>query len=330
MSAQAEKTLDCSARPRWGRELGSRVAVSVAAACLVPVGALGFAACGGTTGRPDPVAMESDDGGEGGADAPLDSTVDASSEAGDDSAQAFDTTIQYADQVLPDVAPFVEGGVEAATVSLPNCPPDLQAIYLPDGAVVPVDAGNASLGALEIPAAYAADGTQVPAPPGTPCATQVWTTSADCDQCLRTMAWGNADWAGSVAGAELPPCSDLVDAGNASVGPGNGRPLYTLCRELFDCYMQTRCFWGADGMDDCWCNEDQAHCLSNGGDGVCYAQELAAFQAPPATPYQMIINLSGRIDPASPAHAASSVDQVFNDITTVCAAACRGDAGGDP
>ncbi len=250
------------------------------------IGALTFAACGGTTGRPDMAAPGAADAG-GLADVTAEGAADAA--GGDDSAEQFDTTIQYADRVLPDVEAVGDGGFEAGSLML-NCPPDLQAITLQDGSVVPVDAGNASLGSQEIAATYASGGTQVPAGPGSPCATQVWTTSAACDACLRTTDWGNAGWVGEVAPAELPPCSDMADAGTAHVGPGNGMLRSQLCVELFNCMMQHQCFWGTAGPAGCMCNEGQNYCVMNGGDGVCFQQELAAFEAPPGTSYVTLLN----------------------------------------
>ncbi len=111
---------------------------------------IGAVACGGSTGR-EGLAMP-----ETQVEAGDDATIDFD-------AGLFDVVITYADRVLPDISAPPEAGGEAG-YPWPTCPPFID--VGPGGQ--PVTPG---IEVDQIPSVYGPDGSIVPAPDGSACAT---------------------------------------------------------------------------------------------------------------------------------------------------------------
>jgi hypothetical protein len=295
--------------------------------------------CGGTTGREDlpPPNLPSGTPGdatvpEGGADATL-------PQGTSDGGESFDVVIQYADQVLPDLQAPAQ--VDASTSTAVICAPDIPAVIAVDGGITLLLDGDISAQNFEVPAEFLDGGEQATAPPGSPCATHVWTYSAACDACLRFNQYGTSNWLGQYGPAELPPCSDLAEAGVATTGLMAGTPRVQICQNLFSCLLSTGCFTGTSGLVGCYCKEAVTMCNMNGGDGVCYPQELAAMEigsgSPGAIFTQVTLGLnavSASPTPSSQGHGAVNVNQTMLDMLTPgasgCRALCIADGGGAP
>jgi hypothetical protein len=237
----------------------------ILAGALCSAAALGWLACGGTTGHEDlPVEQ-----GPGGADATVADggvTADATVEAGDEGDfGAFDADIMYADQVLPEVnaaPPMTDAG--EAGYPWPNCPP-----FIPvrNGKPTTLAAANS-----EIPADYAADGAVVAAADGSVCASYGWLGSTSVDQCAVVNGYGT-----DTDNPLLPPCNWCVDAGVAVQGPQAGRSRYLNCLDLYACMVSTGC---GSIATTCLCgSQDTVDCESNmNPSGPCATQELASLE----------------------------------------------------
>jgi hypothetical protein len=243
---------------------------------LVVIG-LGLAAlaavtCGGTTGRE---GLPENDG--TGSDAGTDATVVPDDGGGVDSG-AFDVTVTYVDRVLPDVvAPPDTGVVEEAGYPWPTCPPFL--LVGGNGETTTDDGGPIPFGSEinQIPAVEE-DGGEAPAPDGSACATYGWLGSPAIDNCVTS---GFAGGGGTQDFVFFPPCNWCSDAGFASVGPGAGESLYTLCINLYVCAMQTGCGAAAGTQAVCLCGDaGGVECILDAG-GPCAAEEMAVLQVAP-------------------------------------------------
>jgi hypothetical protein len=290
--------------------------------------------CGGSTGHEDlpnmpslnmADATDSEAGADGGAADGTADALDGTAPEGDLDAydNSFDTTIMYADRELPDIqaAPEVGPGADAGN-ALPVCAPDIPANQLPDGGVVPVL--DMSGGDFEIPAVFTPDGGEAPAPAGSPCASQVWLGTAQCDLFTKENAAGAMNpWNGPYGTAILPPCSDLVDAGAPSVGPGAGVPRYQLCWNLFNCIVAHACATDPS-LSKCICKSSALQCLMNGGDGPCYQEELAALEIPPGKPsdeYLQVTKSFANIN-TMVGHAGGGINYMFQVVATNASAVC--------
>jgi len=243
----------------------------------------------------------------------------------DDASEVFDTAIQYVDRALPDVGMASEGGggaVEAGVL----CAPDIPAVYLADGGIALVLDGALLDNPTEVPAIFT-NGGQAPAPEGSECATQVWLGAAACDQCLRDQTGGvpGDPWAGQYGPAELPPCSDLWEAGTAAVGMGAGQTRYQLCIALLDCMLASHCATD-DGLNGCICTLPMAStCVSQGGSGPCINQALAAAEITGGTAGSQFLALSkqsGSNTGTVVGHAWGGVSKMAKDAFSYCQPQC--------
>jgi hypothetical protein len=210
----------------------------------------------------------------------------------------------------------------------PNGGPLLDAGFVidPDGAQ-PV--GTAP---YEVPAIWLDDGGEDVAPDGSMCATQVWFGSAACDTCIRLLTsvlpGGAANsWYGEYGPtANLPPCSDMTEAGLAVAGPGANRSRLDLCHEAFDCIAATQCFAG--GVSGCYC--EAGNCFTTGPNGVCGAAIQAALEVQGSTPADTMQKIAALIQnirpPTSVGHAGSSLGNLMAQIQSNCPE-CAGSAG---
>jgi hypothetical protein len=311
-------TATVRATPRGARCAAAFVAIVAAfAGCLVEV-----AACGGTTGQNGAPPSQPD----AGTDATMTVVPDG---GGDDADESLDAEIYYTDRVLPDVGTPGEGGSGGdAGGQWPLCPPDIPAILVDAGVGIPIYDGG-SFATYEVPAEYAAAG-QVQADPGSACASQVYLGSSACDECLKELVGGSQGdpWFGAYGSAVLPPCSDLWEAGAASVGPGAGTSRHDLCQALFNCISTSGCWAQSPGtIGACLCKPgDAGACVANGGNGPCYAQELAALEVPPGTSYVSVVMQSTNVN-TTVGHAGGGTNVLFNLIGGNCLSSCAPDAG---
>jgi hypothetical protein len=295
------------------------LALTTAATSIVMVAI----ACGGTTGR-EGLSMP-------GADA----TVDDG---------GWETGIEYIDRVLPDlyVAPMNSDGGEAGV--WPGCAPDLPALIPLDETNLPLfDAGFviALDGAVpsgwtiyEVPSIWLDDGGEDVAPDGSVCATQVWFGSAACDTCIRLLTsvlpGGAANsWEGEYGPtANLPPCSDMMEAGLAVAGPGTNRPRLDLCHAAFDCIAASHCA-AADSVSACYC--EAGSCFTTGPNGVCGAAIQAALEVQGSTPadtiQKMTLVFQNVRPPTAVGHGGSSLGNLIALIQGNCKTECAGSAG---
>jgi hypothetical protein len=285
---------------------------------------LSLVACGGTTGDELlPVAISP------GGDATLpDAAVEASVGVDDDAATIFDSTVQYVDRVLPDV--YVQPTQEDATASsLPSCAVDIPANTMsgPDGSIVAVPVLNGDIASFEIGAVFTADGGEAPAPEGSACATQVWLGSAACDECIKNQVGGGSmdPWHGEYGSAILPPCSDLYEAGAPTVGPGAGIPRYQLCWNLFNKIVATHCVTDpSNAIGPCICSSSSSNCLSKGGDGPAYQEELAALEIGGGMPGAEYLQATKALTVVGVAvgHAGGAVNSLFSFLVSNCQSSC--------
>jgi hypothetical protein len=313
-------------RPEGGsprRRLSGRVVVLAAFAGGLPC-LPALVTCGGTTGKEaNPGSTQTSDA-DIDAGVTVDATVDVTIDAGEDAADFFDTTIVYADRALPEGGGQPIQNEASAQQAIVMCAPDIPATYLLDGGVALVLDG-ASTANTEVPAVFT-DAGEVLAPEGSPCVTQVWLGSADCDQCMRDQFGGGmgGPWMGEYGTAEMPPCSDLLNAGTAAVGLGAGQTRYQLCENLLDCLLTSHCAT-EEGLNGCICNLPTAStCVSNGGAGPCINQALAAAEITGGTPGDQFFQLSkqlGRINPGV-GHAWGSISKLADDAIDSCQSSC--------
>ena len=215
----------------------------VAAGVLVlSSGAWVWVGCGGTTGQPDmpkPMPGASTD-----ATIPETSVSPAgdargSSPGADADDGTFDVVIPYANRIVPEA----HAPTEAAVLDWPACAPDVCGTAS-DPSQVTADSGWTSdygnCANFALPAVYDDGGVPVPAPPGSVCATHAWLGHKEWDDCLRGLGGPNVGYA-PPANYTLPPCHQLVDAGNAMTGLGAGQSLFALCQQVVTCIEQTGC-----------------------------------------------------------------------------------------
>ena len=314
-----EETAAARRRPRgaaWMTGLAT-----IAGACTG--GLVVLASCGGTTGQNGPPPGATNSG--------MDATVIDAGARGDDADESFDTSIQYTDRALPDVGAPGEGGSGGdAGGELPFCPPDIPAVFEDAGIGTPIYDG--SVATYELPAVFTAGGGTDLAPPGSPCASQVYLGSSACDECVKEQSGGLGPWTGAFGTALLPPCSDLWDAGSASVGPGAGLSRHDLCVALYECILTTGCWLTTPGdLTPCTCNPEDgggaAHCIANGGDGPCWPQELAALETPAGTSFvDTVMELNNAHSIVG--HAGGGTNAMFQSAgSDPCGQFCTLDAG---
>jgi hypothetical protein len=278
----------------------------VLAALGVGVALAALAHCGGTTGTDSPLPAMVD-----GADATVEGGSTDSLDAGSDRSvytNTFDVYIQYADQALPDVQTPTEGGSQSGP-GVPDCPPfiyvDGDGKPLPPGTCDPT--GQCFSQSDAVPADWT-DGGETLAAEGGACATYPWLGSLGIDECMTPNGIGETF-------NLLPPCNWAREAGAATQGSAIGTSRYTLCLNLYECFMRTNCFLNPKpaGMGtgifanpfSCLCeqpgeNFSAAACLQE--EGPCYDQEVAALEAPvsPSDPN------------ATPSYAASNFFQTMS------------------
>jgi hypothetical protein len=129
-------------------------------------------------------------------------------------------------------------------------------------------------------------------------------------------------------------------AGSPSVGAGAiaGKSRFQLCLDLYNCIATTHCFASPQlNIGGCLCSSPkQTDCQANGGNGPCYAQELAALEVGPGTPaeqFQQVTHLATNNIPLQ-GHAGAGVNVLFQNLLTNCQQFCpivetAGDAGMD-
>jgi len=261
------------------------------AVALSTVGALFWAACGGTTGHADGTGLT-------GADATV--VVDAGFDAGVVyDAGLFDVNIPFGP--LPDVAAPPEGGNASASGDggYPVCPPWLPidgtgmvadasdpsayagfVDFIPsyytnnEGGVAPAVLYNADGGVV-----FSADGGTEPLASAGPCATYPWFPEFDVG-CL------NYQYAGSTTYPPYPPCNWAIGIGNATAGPGANQSRYDLCMNLYTCIQNSGCWTDPHGMEGCLCGPftdaglEACKTVPPTPTGACKDEIQAAFELP--------------------------------------------------
>jgi hypothetical protein len=231
-------------RARWFMVLAATAALSS-----------GFAACGGTTGKPDLGATTQSNSSDGGPDATATTTSDDGG-VGDDLAN-YDATIGYADAGRLPMTSLDSGldgggggGGEAGAIAWQTWP------------VCPCDDLSSGLGVASTA-------------PGCGVTDVVWTRRPACDNCWRGLATEGQ------TNGYLPPACSVRDAGVAAGGPATGQPIYNLVAELYACLLQTDCAANPDTeIYYCYCGSADLNtaCKAGNGTGPCKAQIEAAYQ----------------------------------------------------
>jgi hypothetical protein len=262
---------------------------SRATALLAAAGVATLAACGGSTGREGLPISFADATSETGASAPvmdgaldpLDSTVaDAGQPATGDTATnpTFDATVEYADAArLPDVG----APTEAATAMEAGGPPPVWTTW-PACACEQVDLTKFN------PQSTLVDSGAIVMDNAAACHTQIWTHSADCDNCLRNNGFADSTNVFGLGVELFPPCCDLArDGGLPSAGPakGTGETQFQLCAELLECLLSLSSPVSTDAY--CGAGVSSAACGSGMAQGPCKAQIEAAEET---TAGQEILN----------------------------------------
>lgn len=295
-----------------------------------------FFACGGTNGLegiPQPSGGGSADAMASDTGSTVDSTVAESGDANTANAQTssvdagFDADIEYADAARLDV--MIVGA------SLPGDAGDAGAaepwdLWPPCGLDVAIldDAGDL-LGEAPDTTVHGS----------VSCATYSWfptysgasgPSASDggitCDECLRANGCGLGSSYG-LSGGIVPPCSDLRDAGMATIGSGAGEPFFALCGALFECVEKTNCVFdshgGANGVSNCYCGAAQGMaCLPAGAaNGQCLQEIENAYQAVPSTSATTILEHLTDLSQA-PSYAAAEVMATFACALTATSPRC--------
>jgi len=308
----ARRGLDrCSSEPaRFGNAGRTRLATAALSTTAILVGF----GCGGTTGREDLPAQETNLGAPD-VDAGIDATLsgDGGADDGQDNG-AFDVTIVYADRVLPDVTPPPETGAGEAGYPWPNCPPF---IAVRGGMAVPLGTERD-----QVPAAYTDDGGSVVAPDGSACDTYGWLTSPTVDECVTSTA-------GNPAYVLLPPCNWCVDAGTAVQGPRKGDSRYSICLDLYECILANQCGLSADDQSSCLCGtQSGADCANNPQPtGPCANLEIAALEEEPGSVQDALLHYDDSMDPMFLGVCGGALNQVF---AFAAQGNCFEDGGGTP
>ena len=252
----------------------------------------GFAACGGTTGKPDLGAATQSSSSDGGPDATATMTSDDGG-AGDDLTN-YDATIGYADGARLPVTSLDSGGDgggggEAGSVAWQTWP------------VCPCDDLSSGLGVASTA-------------PGCGVADVVWTWRPACDNCFRGLG-GEGQTHGY-----LPPACSVRDAGVAAGGPATGQSIYNLVAELYACLLQTDCVENPDThYYYCYCGSVALDtCRAGTGTGPCKSQIEAAYQMIAGSQDQgpaYVVNNMTNTTLTSPGYGAANVVQLLYGAT---------------